>query len=184
MRIDADQYDKGLLLYGTLINNTETAQELEFVTGTFYDAQGQIIAGEANTDAYWPAYAVAPGGGSMPFELLVTGINSAADFDLSLEAISSSEIPRQDFEITDLDQRHDVDDYCVAGTLRNPGSELQDYLVIAVVLYDNRDNVVNFGDEQAPDPRQVVGEQTYNFEICLGPPNQEVVRYELEAWGL
>ena len=40
--------------------------------------------------------------------------------------------------------------YCVGGTLRNPGGELQVYLVVVVVLYDNQDRIVNFGDYNEP----------------------------------
>jgi len=47
-------------------------------------------------------------------------------------------------------------------------------------LYDGQGNVVNFGDygEFGVDDDEV------DFEICINPPNQEVARYELRAWGL
>ncbi|MDX1520917.1 MAG: hypothetical protein R3264_04780, partial [Anaerolineae bacterium] len=46
--------DDGLLLYGDVINNTGTAQELDYIAGTFYDTQGKVIADEDTTVDSWP----------------------------------------------------------------------------------------------------------------------------------
>ena len=55
-----DQYEDGLLLYGEVINNTGVAQQFEYISGTFYDAQGQIIADENSTGDYWPFKLIPP----------------------------------------------------------------------------------------------------------------------------
>jgi len=61
--------------------------------------------------------------------LLVEGIDSAANFDLNVVAEPGSTSPRQDFEFGDVNQRAEADTYCLTGQFRNPGAELQDYLV-------------------------------------------------------
>ncbi len=169
------------MLYGNIVNNTGSAQELFSIAGTFFDAQGQIIAGPDSTHAYWPGYVVPPGG-SVPFELFVNGIANIANFSLSAEAEPSSENPRQDFEFAEVDQQgNEQGAYCLKGELRMRGDEPEDYLIIAAVLYDGQGNVVNFGDYGEFD---LDGDDEIDFEICINPPNQEVARYELRAWGL
>ena len=145
VRVYTGEIEAGLLLYGNLINNTGSAQELFFITGTFYDAQGQAIADEESTYDYWPVEFIPPGA-RVPFELTVDGIQSTNNFDLRVDAEPSGEAPRQDFEFSDLYQETMEYGYCVGGTLRNPGGQLEDYLVIVAVLYDNQDQVVSFGE--------------------------------------
>jgi hypothetical protein len=181
VRIYADQEDDSLQLYGNFTNNTGTSQELFYITGTFYDAQGQVIADEESTYDYWSA-PVIPAGGRAPFELTVDGIQNAANFDLRVEAEPSNENPRQDFEFSDLYEDPGGDFYCVGGTIRNPGDRLQEYLLIVVVLYDNQDQVVYFSDYYA-DPDYATGNEPQDFEVCVDTLSQEVTRYELQAWG-
>lgn len=178
-----NEQEKGLLLYGDLINSTGSPQALTLITGTFYDDQGRVIAAEERVYDYWPPVDAIPSGGRLPFELGVNGLQGDARFTLRVEAEPSSESPRQDFEFSDLSQWNEEDVYCVRGALQNPDGGLQDYLVIVAVLYDDQDRVVNFGDYSEPYPMDVVGGQSSNFEICVGPPNQGVTRYELRAWG-
>jgi hypothetical protein len=177
-----DQSQDGLLLYGLVTNNTGSSQELLAITGIFHDAQGQVIDDANISYSYWPGYVIPPGG-SMPFELMVDNIDSSADFDLSAEAKSSSEIPRQDFEWSDLDRWIEDDSYyCVAGTLRNPGGELSDYLAIALILYDDQDGVVSFRAYEEFGPEWIAGDQPLEFELCadlLSP----TIRHEMRAWG-
>jgi len=182
VQIYPNPYDDGLLLYGNLVNNTSTAQKLTSVLGTFYDTQNQVIAGPESSGSYWPAYVVAPGAG-MPFEVNVDAIDSAADFDLNVAAEPSDEIPRQDFEFLDLNQWSEEDSYCVGGELRNPGGELQDYLVIALVLYDSQENIISFSyyEELAPD--WVNDDDTLEFELCADMLGQGVARHAMQAWG-
>jgi hypothetical protein len=177
-----DQVEDGLLLFGELTNNTGTTQELWLVSGLFYDAQGQLIADDDSVYDYWPIDVVPPDG-RVPFVLEIDGISSAADFKLRVDADPGSETPRQDFEFLDLNQWTEDDSYCLAGRLRNPGGQLQDYLVIVATLYDGQGNVVNFYDDYGLDLEDLVGDQTQGFEICVDPPNQDTARYELRAWG-
>jgi len=181
VRVYNDQYEDSLLLYGELINNTQTPQALAFVTGIFYDEQGQVIADEESTYDYWPPVETIPAGGRLPFELTVDGIHQAANFSLSVEAEESNQTPRQDFVFSNLDARTEEEAYCVSGILQNPGPELSDYLVIMLILYDNQEQVINFGDYYDLFPEGAISE--LDFEICVDPPNQGVARYDLRAWG-
>jgi hypothetical protein len=182
VRLYPDQYEDGLLLYGNALNHTNTAQELISITGTFYNGQDQVTAGAEQTYAFWPGYVVPPGG-SMPFEMTVDGIREAAKFDLAAEAEPSSNIPRQDFNVFALNQWQADDLYCLEGQLQNPGAKLEDYLLIAAILYDSQDQVVNFGNYEEFAHDDLVGDESSTFEICVDPPNQDVTRYEVVTWG-
>jgi hypothetical protein len=170
-----------LLLYGTVINNTGSTQALELVKGIFYDGQGQVIAGDDDIYGYWPVDVVLPGG-AVPFELFVESVSTAANFDLSVEAEATGETLQQDFEFLDLSPQSDDEAYCLQGRLQNHGAALQNYVVITAILYDDQGKVINFGDSQDLDPEEV-GSSPTGFEVCVGPPNQGVARYELRAWG-
>jgi hypothetical protein len=181
VRVHTDYYEEGLLMYGDLINNTGSSQALALITGTFYDGQGQVIANRESIYDYWPLVDAIPPGGRMPFELIVDGIHGATNYTLNVEAEPSSESPRQNFEFLELSQWNEADDYCVQGVIRSADDSVQDHLVIVAVLYDEQSNVVNFGDYYEP---YLKSDKASNFEICVGPPNQGVARYELRAWGL
>jgi hypothetical protein len=170
------------VLYGNVVNNTGAAQELMTIVGTFFNDQGQVIADADRTYAYWPGYVIPPGG-RVPFEMLVDGIKGAANFELDVEATPSEETPRQDFEVADLNQWNEDDVYCLKGKVRNPAGALEDYLIIAAVLYDAQDNIVNFGDYEEFGLITASAGDTSEFEICVEPPNQDVARYEVQAWG-
>jgi hypothetical protein len=113
----------------------------------------------------------------------VADVQGVASVNLSVNARPSSEAVRQDLEFSALNAWSEDSAYCVGSTLRNPGGKLQDFLVIAAVLYDAQNNIVNFGDYYVPDPGDVVGDATFNFTICIDPPNSGAARYELRAWG-
>ncbi|MBE7556978.1 MAG: hypothetical protein HS126_38560 [Anaerolineales bacterium] len=182
VRMYPNPYDDGLLLYGNLVNNTSTAQKLMSVLGTFYDAQNQVIAGPDSGDGYSPAYVVAPGAG-VPFELAVDTIENAANFDLNVAAEPSDQLPRQDFDFSDIEQWADEGLYCISGELKNHGGELQDYLVIALILYDSQENVISFSYYEELDPEWIEGDDELDFELCSDVLEQGVARHELHAWG-
>jgi hypothetical protein len=168
-------------MYGTLVNETGAAQEITFITGTFYDAQGQIIADEGSAYGYSPVL-VLPAGGRAPFELIVEGIQDPAKFDLRVDAQPSSQVARQDFELSDVYQLDDENGYCIGGTIQNPGAPVQDDLVILAVVFDNQERVISFGEDY-PDYENLVGDQSQDFEICIDTYGQAVIHYELVAWG-
>ena len=174
----------GLLVHGNLLNNTSSAQKLSRVTGTFFDEQGQVIAGaDDNLTDYWPIAAVPPTG-QVPFELVASGLQNAADYDLQVEAEPGELLLRQDFEFIDVNLMPKEDKQCLIGKVRNSGSELQSYLVIAAVLYDAEGNVINYYDHLEQSIGNLKGDQTLDFEICVDPLNQSVARFEPQAWGL
>jgi hypothetical protein len=177
VRTYTDQYAGGLLLYGNLVNDTGATQEISFITGAFYDDQGQVIASQERTTEYWPVEVV-PAGGRVPFELAVNGIQAAANFRLWANSVPSSQNPRQDFSFSGVEQWDDGRAYCLAGQLENSGG-LDEDVVIAAVLYDSQGQVVNFGETYESE----AGAEPIGFEICVDPPNQNVARYELQAWG-
>ena len=100
---------EGLLLYGDLVNETGLAQELAFVSATFYDEQDQVVADPGNIIDYWPIDLIPPGG-RLPFELTALDITQAARYNLTLEAQSGSWTLQQNFEFSDIEQwrRHEL----------------------------------------------------------------------------
>lgn len=173
---------RNAVAYGNIINNTGASQEIIYVTGLFYDNQGRTIAGLANTDDYLPLNVVPPGG-TMPFELTVYTIRSVEDFELNVAFQISAETPRQDFELLDLEPSTGAGDYCLRGRLQNAGAQITDYLVVVAVLYNDDDEVINFGRYEAPSPEDVLGDEVMDFEICSDSFSQNVARYEVSAWG-
>lgn len=166
-----------------MINNTGVSQEIIGLTGTFFDDRGQMIASEFQVLGYWPFVDVLPAGGSVPFELTVIGTESAANYELSIDAEASQEIWSHDFEFLDLNQTDDNGLYCVGGRLRNPGDPLQSAVTIALTLYNEQDQVINFSDYYEPSATHVGSDQTLAFDICVDPRDQVVARHELRAWG-
>jgi hypothetical protein len=171
-----------LVLYGEVKNDTETGQELGYITGIFYDAGGQIIADNGDIRDYW-SIDVVPPGERVPFRLTVDGVQSAAKFDFRIVAEPSDQILRQDFELLDLNPWQESGEYCVTGRLRNPSDALRYNLTLALVLYGTQDQVLNFGDYFEPNPEYILGDETLDFEICVDDLHQNVARYELRAWG-
>jgi len=177
--IETDSDTAVVRVYGELLNNTSAAQELAFVTGTFFDAQGQVVADEADITDFWPADVIPPGG-RMPFELMVDSAEPIASYDLRVEARPSQEQLRQDFDFLEQYQQTEEESYCVGGTLRNPGGNLQNYLLITALLYNQQGQLLGFGEAyEVP----LTGGESLDFEICLEPPAGPVSRYQLQAWG-
>lgn len=175
------QSDGGnLILYGDVINNTGASQELAYITATFFDGGGQQM--DTGTLDYWPIEDV-PAGGRVPFTLTAFGIQNAADFSLNVEAAPSEEPPTQDFEFVDASPANEGGQYCVSGRLRNLAQELNIYLSVVTVLFDAQGKVINFGDQYEHSPG-LGSNQEKGFKVCADPMGQEVVDYQLRAWGL
>ena len=102
---------------------------------------------------------------------------------LAVLAEAGGDAPRQEFEFIETNAVNEGDEYCVISTIRNTGDELDDYLVVAVVLYDSEDKVINYYDYDEETPRDLIGDKTREVSICVDPLNQEIARYELQAWG-
>jgi hypothetical protein len=171
-----------LLVYGEAVNDSGASQQINHLMGTFYDAQGQVMADTGTASDYWPIYIV-PSGAKVPFKLSVNGAPGVADFDLQIASQASSQAPRQDLQFADLRPARRGANYCVKGKLSNPGDALQDYLVIAAVLYNAQGNVVGFDSYEEYSVEDIVGDETLNFEVCADPLGQEVAHYEMRAWG-
>jgi hypothetical protein len=101
-----------------------------------------------------------------------------------VEAKPSDDPTRLDFEFLDLEARNDDEDYCISGILGNPGAEVREYLVIAAILYDDQERVVNFIDYGIFGDVGLSSGDLVPFDLCVQPPNQGVARYEARAWGL
>jgi hypothetical protein len=173
----------GLLLYGEVINDTGSTQELHFISGTFYNDQGQIIANQNNTSDFAPVYQISSGV-RVPFELAVNNIGSAARFDLWARSESSNGAPRRDnFEFLDVIARNENNLYCLTGSLANRGNTLNNYVDIVAILYDDRDSVISFDDSYQADVGGILGDTTLPFEICVNSGGGNVARYDLRAWG-
>ena len=74
-----------LVIFGEVINDTGVAQELDVISGLFYDKEGEIIADDRNMETSWSFELIQPGE-RVSFEVIVDGIQEAADFELNVEA--------------------------------------------------------------------------------------------------
>lgn len=172
-------------IVGEISNGGATTQQLAAISGQFFDAANQLIAGDAQVTDFWPQ-AIVPAGERVPFELRVSGIREAAAFTLSVESAETSLVTRSGFSLSGLASGREGERYCVSGELRNSGERLQESLVVVAILYTQRAEVVNFREYTLNQPYQVYnlfGEQALRFRICVPPPNTDADRYEVRAWG-
>lgn len=172
----------GLTVYGELVNDTASSQQISQVAGTFYDAQGQVVASPDEGYDFWPVEVVPPGG-RMPFELDVYGLQDAADFDLAVISQPTGATPRQNFEFLGVTTSGSSGSYCVTGKLRNPGGKLSHYLVVSAALYNGEGKVINFDSLEVPTPGLLVGDKALSFNMCIETLGQTVADYEVQAWG-
>jgi hypothetical protein len=172
----------GMVFYGNLINNTGGPQQLNEINTTLYDGQGQAIPYEKSIDQ-WPVRAV-PAGGQVPFGVVIPNVQGVADFHFEVQSEPGGDIPREDFEFVDINPSAEGEQYCLNGRLRNPGGQLQAYLMVTAVLYDGEDQVINYNNAFKSAPKQVVGDDTLEVALCVKSRQQEVARYELRAWGI
>jgi hypothetical protein len=177
-----DEFEAGLALYGDVINETGSTQELNVITATFYDEQGQVIADASSAVDYWPIDVI-PAGARLPFGILAPDVESTTNFELNVEAQPGAQMPHQNFQVLSLDQQQAEFGYCLTGQIQNMGNPLQEYLVVMAVLYDSQDRVIKFGEYYAPDPSVILGDQLEPFEICVDPVSRQVARHELRVWG-
>jgi hypothetical protein len=177
-----DPYGDGILVYGDIVNGTGSVQELVVVTGTFFDAQGQQIAGPDDMVDYWP-FDIVPVNGQLPFELTVLDIQQAADFDLIVDSRPSDQTPHLNFDTAIIEQWSEDGLYCLIGELENRGNSLNEYAVILAVLFDDQNQMLGFGEYYEPEPAEGLADFPLEFDICVDVGDQNVARYELRAWG-
>jgi hypothetical protein len=180
IRLDTSQYEDDLLFYGNVINNTDSAQMLAFISGIFYDEQDQVVANEQDTYDYWLVDVIPPNG-QIPFELTVANVQNVARYDFLVEAEPGGESKSSEFEFLNVQTSTDTGDYCLEGVVKNIGRDIDDYATIIAVLYDDQDGMINFSSDEFFDPLSN-GEEG-EFYICVDSLGHEVARYELQAWG-
>lgn len=181
VRVQPDPSLGGLLVYGEAINSAGSPQRILGLQGTYFDASGQPITPKDISD-YWPIETVL-NGERMPFELTLIGPTTIERVDLQVVTESSSELPRTDFELSNIEGSEQEADYCVTGHVRNVGQPLTEYLMVVAVLYDDDDRVINWGIGYEPAANVPVGDKTVVVSACAERFNRIVARYELRAWG-
>jgi hypothetical protein len=174
--------DEMVAVYADMVNRTGASQQIDYVTGTLYDVQGQTLPEEYEMYDYW-LLEIVPAGGRAPLELTIYDLQELGSVDLSVISQPSSEAPRQDFDISGVEARDAGEDYCVAGSVHNPGGQLEEYLVVASILYNDQDQIINFDSDATRSPEDVVGDQAFDFEVCVDKLDRDVARYEVRAWG-
>jgi hypothetical protein len=182
LRLQSDDVGNTLTVYGDAVNNSSSTRTINRIYGTFYDENGNVIADPSKTIDIYPMDIV-PSNGRVPFQLVVQGIRNAASYTLNIDTGDAQPTPRQDFDISNVSQYYDSGDYCLLGTVRNPGADLSDYLFIVSVLFDAQNAIVNLSDSFDADLGELAGGKPVNFEVCASPLNQTVARYELRVWG-
>jgi hypothetical protein len=169
--------DESFRVFGEVINNTGSVQTVTDITGAFYNAQGQVIANSDNIAAAWPQSLIGPGL-RMPFDLFVTGIQSADRFELTVTATQSPLTLRGDLTAADVSQATEGANYCVRGNAQNPGAALQGPLTVVAVLFDAQEKVVNYAFRPYA-PAALPAGGSLAFKVCAGTPNDNVARWEV-----
>ncbi len=170
-------------MVGELINSTGFPQTEVVMTGTFFNARNEIIGGEIDTLSYIPIETI-PAGAYVPFELIVESPEAVYRFDLSAISEAGDNPPRNDFQFLEVTQWHDDSNlYCLGGQIKNPDSALEDELLILAVIYNDRRQVVSFGEYSVSNPETVIAAQTASFELCIDPQGQNIPYHNLSALG-
>ncbi len=178
----AGNSEEGLLLMGELVNGTGAPQQVIDISGAFYDAQGQVAEDILDLVSYVPVDPV-PANAHVPFYLQVNGRQDIDHFDLSALSEPASDPPRQDFQLSGIEQWvGDTTGYCIRGQVDNQGPPLQEYLIVVAIGYDGQGSVVNFG-EYYVDPLPGSNGQGSPFEMCLDPLSRQISRHDLIAFG-
>jgi hypothetical protein len=173
-----------LLLVGEIVNRTGTAQRVLEISGSFYDLQGQLVAGPLKTVYQIPTTAVpVPVEGRMPFEMHVLDIEAAATYVLQVRAQVSTEVARQFDGFVNSTPLSVRGQYCVNSSLTRPEPGLTNYLAITVVLLDADGKAISLGGVYEPDVDDVMSTPTHNFQVCADAYGQPVAGYQLRAWG-
>lgn len=173
--------DEAYRVFGEVVNNTGQAQDIEYIAGQFYDTQGQVIADEDDIAAAFPV-SVVSAGRSVPFDLYVDNIQSADRFELNVVATPSMAILRSDFVIVGLSAAMENTNYCIRGTLQNPGPRPQSTVTLVAVIYDLQNRVINYGYSLRP-TSAVPENSSTEFKVCVPEPNASVVSQTVTAWG-
>ena len=181
-RLHPDPSSNSVTVYGVVVNNTASTQRINVISGMFYNALGQVVVNPAQTSGYWPVDELPPGG-QVPFELIASGISDPASYILNVQAQTSTATPRTDFEFTRQGESIGDGLYCAQAAFRNSGADLISYLSIALVLYNNQNNVINLSEAFEPDMADVTGGQTLDMEVCADPLGLTVDHYEWRGWG-
>lgn len=176
--------DEGVLLMGELVNGTGAPQQAVDISGAFYDAQGQLAAGDLQLVSYVPVDPV-PVDAHVPFELQVNGSDGIDRFDLNAVSQPASVAPRQDFQFSNVEEWvDDMTGYCLKGQVDNLGPPVQDYLIVLAVGYDDQGSVVNFGEYYVDTlPQSGSGAPGSPFEVCLALGGQQISRHDLIAFA-
>ena len=167
-------------LLGQITNTSNFAQKLSFITGTFYDAQGNPVAGEDFTVDYWPTNIVPPGE-KLPFELIVLGVQDITNFDLRAEAQVVDNKMLQGFEFAALNSWQEEELFCLDGQIINSAGQIQQYLTIIAVVFDDQDHVTGFADYYVEADQ--ANTQPLSFDMCTELSQPNMARHELRAWG-
>ena len=116
--------------------------------------------------------------------MVIPNVQGVADFNFEVQSEPGGDILREDFKFVDIHPSSEGEEYCLNGRLKNPGGQLQAYLMVTAMLYDGQDQVINYNYAFKPAPKQVVGDETLEVALCAKSHQQEVARYQLRAWGL
>ena len=181
VRIQPDQGSESLLIYGEAVNNTSAALRILGIDGTYFDAEGGAISPQEVSD-YWPIESVPPGW-RMPFELTLSGITLVDRVELQVITEDSDNSLRTDLAISEVEGTLHDGEYCVLGSVRNPGQPLTSHIMVVGVLYDEQDQVINWGIGYQPAPENLTGDESVVASACAEHFNHIVDRYELRAWG-
>jgi hypothetical protein len=180
VRIQPDQSLGGLTVYGEALNNSGVPQRILGLQAALYDSQGQSLNLEV-IDDYWPIETVPPEG-RMPFELTMIGPSQADRVELQISTEPGSESLRAGLGISDLEGQESNEEFCVWGQIRGPEPPLAEYAMVAVVLYDDDDRVINWGIGYRP-AESFEGQESVQIGACAEHFFNAVARYELRAWG-
>ena len=190
-----DDVFQELYLSGEVVNETDQHQRITNLTPVVYDRAGDpvtledVIPSEGYDDLI-EAARLAPGQ-SLPFGFLIwlpEGISVEENYEVMVEA-EPAQAARDDLVITYDDFESDWPYYFyVNGTWENPGSDLAEYVLVVVTVYDEEQHVIGLGSSyETGSSKLAAGEHDFEVDVELWEIVEflelEIYNYKVQIFG-
>jgi len=111
----------------------------------------------------------------------VADVKNITNFDFLVEAEPGGQSKSSAFEFLNVQVEIDGD-YCLEGLVKNVGPDLDDYVAVIAIIYDDQDSMINFADDEF-DAGSFNNGNEEEFYVCVDTLGHHVARHELQAWG-
>lgn len=169
-------------LLGIVFNNNDETFYIENIYGDFFHALGQPVVDKSLIDSRFPDVNLAAAT-KMPFEATLDTEKMIQSFSMNIDFEDPGDIQSIGIDVLNQQMTSNEPEYCVSGSLKNQGAQLNYQLIVALILYNSQNQVLNFADLDVEAYDTIVGDTLGAFSICAETHGAIVARHEIMAWG-